>query len=133
MKKTTPIIVIVDDDSDDTFFMTEAVTTVNQRARLLTYLNPVEAMRTLTVEQSVLPDVIFMDINMPMKNGFECLHELRKSALFGQTAIIMYSTTMTPEMTRELVDSGASLTFQKPIHPNDYDGLVRYVLERHIV
>lgn len=132
MKKSNLTIVIIDDDPDDTFFMREALGTVNLKVRLVTFLNPVEALRTLTLEKSVLPDVIFMDINMPLKNGFECLRELRKSERFDKSAIVMYSTAMTPGMTRELVALGASHTFVKPIHPDGYQGMVRHVLKGHI-
>ncbi len=67
----------------------------------------IEKLKTLPV----LPDLIFMDINMPRMNGLECLAEIRRDANFSQIPVIMLSTsTEEIEVTRSL---GAKAYIQK--------------------
>jgi CheY-like chemotaxis protein len=70
----------------------------------------VDALEKLHAQKD-LPDVIFMDVNMPRMNGIECLKELNKSAL-QSIPVIMYSTSS--HYKRECLDNGAVDYIEKP-------------------
>ncbi|MCD6017305.1 MAG: rcp1 2 [Bacteroidetes bacterium] len=90
-------ILLADDNRDDRFFFKDALgdltiptvlTTVEDGERLLTYLN----MNTVK-----LPDVLFLDINMPRINGSECLKAIKLNKLLQNLPVIIYSTSL-PEL-----------------------------------
>lgn len=70
-------------------------------------------MRHLRQSQD-LPDVIFLDLNMPRKNGFECLKEIRSNPTFKNIAIIVFSTSMQSDVTDMLYLNGAQYYIRKP-------------------
>jgi DNA-binding NtrC family response regulator len=122
-------VVLIDDDSDDIRFMEEAINSIDQNINLISFVNPIEAIRFLSAERNQVPDLVFIDINMPLKRGDECLLELRNIRHLNGLPIIMYSTTMSKTMTRELMEAGATATFQKPILLREYKSLLLNVFE----
>ena len=121
----TTRILLADDDPDDCFFFQEALQkidfpiqlkTVHDGDMLLSYLNKV----------SPLPDILFLDLNMPKKNGFMCLQEVRKNPDWSTLFIVMYSTYLDNQLIETLADSGANHFIQKPAK---FDLLVK-MLER---
>lgn len=61
-----------------------------------------------------MPDVIFLDLNMPRKNGKECLRELRASKQFDFTPIVIFTTSLNPIDIQETYNQGASFFMRKP-------------------
>lgn len=120
-------IVLIDDDSDDIRFMEEAIDNVEPGTNLISFDNPLEAMHFLSTGSP--PDLVIIDMNMPLKRGDECLSDLRKLDQLKDVAIIMYSTTMTSDMTRQLLNAGATAAFQKPILAVEYGHLLQNVFE----
>src|SRR5688572_9855832 len=94
--------------------------TTDPNIHCLSYSNSVDAVKELRKKQSAIPDYIFLDINMPMISGPECLLELRKIEELAQVPIIMFSTTMTEVDTVRLMKMGATFTFEKPSDLNGY-------------
>ena len=121
-------VVIIDDDSDDLEIMKEALNQVDSSLLCISFVYPDEAIRLLSKELILLPDFIFIDINIPRISGHECLYRLREIREFDGIPIIMYSTSMPPVVAQTLRSNGANFTFQKPFEFADY---VR-ILERII-
>jgi CheY-like chemotaxis protein len=86
------IIVYVDDDRDDVDIFCDALRTVNQAIRCMIARDGEEAL-TLLEHTPVKPNFIFLDINMPVMNGKECLVELKRRQELKNIPVIMYSTT----------------------------------------
>jgi CheY-like chemotaxis protein len=86
------LILIIDDDSEDSELFCEAVSEVDATISCLKAKDGKEALRLLN-GMSTLPDYIFLDINMPIMNGRECLVEIKKNRRFSSIPVIMYSTT----------------------------------------
>ena len=78
MTKEYISIVLADDDSDDRMFFKDAFEELKIKTKVKTFTNGVELMNYLNIEDTVLPNVLFLDLNMPKKNGFECLKEIKK-------------------------------------------------------
>lgn len=90
------LILNVDDDRDDGEFFGDAIKAVNPEIPFALFANGEELLRYLKKSASS-PDYIFIDINMPKMNGYECAEEIRSIYPTGETQIVMYSTAFNPE------------------------------------
>jgi CheY-like chemotaxis protein len=81
-----------------------------------------ELMNILHSPPNPLPDIIFLDINMPRKNGFECLEEIKKDAILKKLPIIIFSTTSQDLYIDKTYNDGANYYISKP---NDHGKLKR--------
>lgn len=86
-------ILLADDDTDDCIFFIEALKEYHLTSSLTTVHNGEELMQTLTTEPNFLPHVLFLDINMPRKNGFECLIEIKANLKLKDLPVVMFSTS----------------------------------------
>jgi CheY-like chemotaxis protein len=86
------IILAVDDDPEDFEFFFDAVKEIDNSIIVLKATNGQEALQILE-NHMLMPDYIFLDINMPMMDGKTCLHEIKKSKKLQEIPVVMYSTT----------------------------------------
>src|SRR6201991_4710743 len=86
-------ILLVDDDLDDIDFFQEALHEIDSRIQLHSAKNGLSALEFLRKTQTITPNLIFLDINMPEMNGWQCLKELKGSPLLKQIPVILYSTS----------------------------------------
>ena len=114
MTKEYISIVLADDDSDDRMFFKDAFEELKIKTKVKTFTNGVELMNYLNIEDTVLPNVLFLDLNMPKKNGFECLKEIKKNDRFKDIAIAIYSTSSSEEHIEETFINGANIYIKKP-------------------
>src|SRR6186713_2149083 len=84
-------IYLIDDDSDDQELFTSALSLVDSSVICRTETNGLKALDQLT-NQQVFPDLIFVDLNMPLMNGFEFLEFMQRSYLHKPIPIVVYST-----------------------------------------
>jgi CheY-like chemotaxis protein len=112
LKKFTNII-LVDDDCDDRDLFIEAVSSIHPFADIVSKKDGEELMDYLS-SSSAMPDIIFLDLNMPRKNGKECLTELRANKKFRTTPIIIFTTSLNPVDVQETFNEGASFFMRKP-------------------
>ena len=106
-------IILAEDDEDDSLFFEEALNSVSDPPSLLRAKDGVELTELLT-EHSPLPDLVFMDLNMPRKNGAQCLVEIREQKSLDKVPVIVLSTSNSPDIIDQMYDSGANLYIQKP-------------------
>ena len=85
------VILYADDDEDDRLTFAEMLSEIDPAIKLIQAEDGLHTMDFL--ENGNLPDFIFLDINMPVLNGYETLAEIRKDARFLKTKVIMFSTT----------------------------------------
>tara|TARA_R110002020_G_scaffold167376_1_gene355626 strand:+ start:515 stop:961 length:447 start_codon:yes stop_codon:yes gene_type:complete len=112
---TGPIkLLLADDDVDDRFFFKDSLSKIPIETNLTTVTNGVELMNLLLTSKTALPDVIFLDLNMPMKSGFECLAEIMAHEKFKNLPIIIYSTSMDEPVVNSLYEQGAFHYIRKP-------------------
>ncbi len=109
-----PIFVLLaDDDKDDRFFFKKALNDITIATVLKIVPNGESLMEYLSQHQKNLPDVLFLDLNMPRKNGNECLVEIKANAKFKDMPVIIYSTSLREEVADVLYQSGAHYFLQK--------------------
>ena len=86
------VILYADDDEDDREIFVEILKNIDEGIRLV---QAEDGFHTLTILDSIdLPDIIFLDINMPVLNGYETLAEIRKDKRFSQVKVVMFSTAI---------------------------------------
>ena len=119
-------IILADDDEDDRLFFTDAFSELKINTKVNTYNDGVELMNYLNSDDAILPQVLFLDLNMPKKNGIECLHEIKSNSKFEDIAIAIYSTSSSEEHIEETFVSGANIYIKKP---NDFDNLKKILSE----
>ncbi len=120
MNKEYMHIILADDDEDDRLFFTDAFEELKINTKVKTYNDGAELMDYLNNEDSILPEILFLDLNMPKKNGLECLHEIKANPRFGNIAIAIYSTSSSEEHIEETFVNGANIYIKKP---NDFNTL----------
>ncbi|MBC8110037.1 MAG: response regulator [Verrucomicrobia bacterium] len=86
-------LLLADDDKDDRFFFEEALEELQVSIHLTT-VNDGEQLTQLLIQQMTklpnqLPDVLFLDLNMPRKNGFECLAEIKRTKKLQHLPVII--------------------------------------------
>ncbi|MFC3813209.1 response regulator [Lacihabitans lacunae] len=83
-----------------------------------------------------LPDVLFLDLNMPRKNGFECLTEIRLNTTLDDLPIIIFSTSFEQEVVNRLYLNGAKYFILKPAEFSQFKNIIhktiRLILEGNI-
>ncbi len=120
MEKEYIHIILADDDEDDRLFFTDAFSELKISTKVQTYNDGVELMNHLNEDDVVLPNVLFLDLNMPRKNGIECLQEIKSNDKFKDIAIAIYSTSSSEEHIEETFVLGANVYIKKP---NDFNTL----------
>lgn len=83
-------ILLVDDDKDDRFFFARALKALSIPTILVTISDGEQLMSYLSKNSEQLPDVLFLDLNMPRKNGNECLSEIKLNKKIKQLPVILY-------------------------------------------
>ena len=89
------LILNVDDDSDDREFFNDAIREVDPEIHCILFQSGDELLKFLA-QKAMAPDYIFIDINMPRMNGYECAQEIKSKYISSDTHIVMYSTSFNP-------------------------------------
>ena len=121
-------ILLADDDTDDCFFFKEALRELLLYTKLTTVQDGEQLMQLLTNETNVLPHVLFLDLNMPRKNGFECLTEIKLSKKLKQLPVIVFSTSFEQEVVNQLYKNGAQYFIRKPSEFSQFKNIIQLSL-----
>jgi len=121
-------IFLAEDDYDDCYLFQYTLKEMNRPFLLTTVKNGEDLMNLLSGENTTLPDFIFLDINMPRKNGFECLKEIKESARLQHLIVIILSTSFTPMIGEQLFKGGAQYYIRKPNDVIQFQKVIEHVL-----
>lgn len=123
------IALLIDDDPDDIQILTESIEEFDATIICHPYVDSLEAIAWLKLEPIVVPDYIFIDINMPKLDGVECLRIIRAKRHLDSSVVTILSTGMTLEMQSKVMALGANFAFRKPYNFAGYLRLVRSVFQ----
>ena len=118
-------ILLADDDKDDCLLFEEALEELALNTTLVTMHEGEQLMRHLETVSANLPHVLFLDLNMPRKNGFECLTEIKKHPTLEKLPVIIFSTSYDPEKANMLYNTGANYYICKPSDFEDLKKVIR--------
>ena len=108
------LLFLVDDDPDDQHVFAEALSEIDTDVNLVTASNGLEALETLKRNHSRLPDLIFLDLNMPKMNGKQFLKEIKSLSPFRDIPVVIYSTSSAKMDMDETLAMGAEGFIVKP-------------------
>jgi CheY-like chemotaxis protein len=113
-QKKTPIrILLADDDKDDRFFFDKALKTLPIPTELSSVEDGKKLMIYLIKNSKQLPDILFLDLNMPLKNGSVCLEEIKANQKLKQLPVVIYSTSLHEDVAELLFQKGAHYYVRK--------------------
>ena len=118
-------ILIADDDSDDIEFLTEAINSVLPSTNIASVKDGVAALRH--IKTSSPPDIIFLDLNMPLKNGLEVLKDIHNHELLHNTPIVIYSTSNKLKDIDEAYNHNAAFYIVKPASFKELSKIIKTV------
>lgn len=107
-------VLLADDDLDDCLFFKDALEELSISAQLTTVHDGEELMNYLKQNEEHQPHVLFLDINMPRKNGPECLSEIKSNKKLKNLPVVMFSTSNSWDTINTLFRSGANIYIHKP-------------------
>lgn len=113
MKFKEKHILLADDDEDDRMFFSDVLKEISSAIKLTTAHDGGHLMQVLKKLTS-LPDVLFLDLNMPIKNGYECLNEIRQCPLLRKLPVVVLSTSNDNVSVEKVFEGGADLYVCKP-------------------
>ncbi|MEI6946826.1 response regulator [Paraflavisolibacter sp. H34] len=111
--KRSVLFYLVDDDADDASIFEEVLLEVAPAACLQWAKDGEEALELLRAAE-VLPDLVFLDLNMPRLNGMECLKQLKSESRLQEIPVIMYTTSSQAKDIEEALLTGALCFITKP-------------------
>jgi len=107
-------LLLADDDPDDCIFFKEALEELPLSSTLSTVKDGAELMQWLVAERENFPDLLFLDLNMPRKNGLECLSEIKLLKNLTNLPVIIFTTSFDPAIVDSLYEKGAHYYVRKP-------------------
>jgi CheY-like chemotaxis protein len=107
-------IFLADDDIDDRELFEDALREVCTETILTVARNGNELMSKLDKAVPAVPDLIFLDLNMPVKNGFECLAEIKAANTLKDIKIVIFSTSSEADSMNKVYEQGADFYICKP-------------------
>lgn len=113
MTSTLPNILLIDDDADDQEIFLSALAFIDNSIRCSLAANGQEGIQHLAASES-LPDIIFLDLNMPVMNGMQFLQELKGSHRARHVPVVIYSTASDQQTIRQALELGAFQFYTKP-------------------
>ncbi|CAM3551883.1 response regulator [Flavobacterium chungbukense] len=114
-------IILAEDDKDDQELFIDALEAADVPSEVVTVENGQELIDTLRDETQPDPDIIFIDVNMPVKGGRKALEEIKSDKELKDIPAVMLSTWNHPSDIEDTFDKGADLYVQKP---NSFGGFV---------
>jgi len=125
MTKKTIHILLADDDPDDCFIFSTIsheldnvqTTCLNDCRTLLQFL-----------EKNIPPDLIFLDLNMPILSGQDCLKDIKQHVDWKNIPVVIYSTASRIEIIEECKQLGADLYIVKPTKTNDLRNAIAFAI-----
>lgn len=137
MTNTLKIILAEDDLEDQTFFKS-AILKLPISTMITTFRNGDELMDYLITNSSSAgsADILFLDLSMPYKTGFECLLEIKENAILKDLRVVLFTCSFTRDIEFEqdlinrLTRMGAAGFIRKPNSFGELTNIIETTLNR---
>ena len=118
----------IDDDEDDRDFFCLAIQAISPDMECVFAKDGVHAIEELQKDPLFIPDFIFIDMNMPMMDGKQCLTAIRRIERLNNIPVYIYSTSGTPKLISEILALGAKEFLLKPTNMNALEQLLKGIV-----
>lgn len=127
--RSEPIhLLLADDDNDDCLLFEEALKELDQSTHLTMVNDGEQLMKYLNKKTPPIPFVLFLDLNLPRKNGIECLQEIKADRELRHLHVIIYSTSAELDMVNLLYRSEAQYYIRKPAEFSQLKKVINHAL-----
>lgn len=123
------VLLCIDDDLEDFELLREAVQTINFTYTCVPATNSEEGLAML---KKIKPAMVFLDINMPRKDGKEILKIIRQDRSLDEIPICIFSTSITPNEATLYIEMGANHCLQKPDSFNELCSALKLLFQNRI-
>jgi CheY-like chemotaxis protein len=120
---------LADDDLDDASLFQDALMEVDNSIGFQYAKDGQETLNILKEGNSSLPDIIFLDLNMPRMDGKECLKQLKQDTELSRIPVIMYTTSSQAKDIEETMMSGALCFITKPSSMNELKKILFTIIQ----
>ncbi len=124
-------ILLVDDDEDDRGFIFEALESLNMNTELYQVENGKACLEFLERADRSYPHLIFLDLNMPIMNGLQCLDSIRKDKNAKNIFVAIYSTSSAEKDIEDTFTKGANIYINKPSDFSDIKAALKEVIKTY--
>jgi len=121
-------VLLIEDDEIECIKFNRVLDAMDTRFNLTLAKNGEEALR-LMQEQSALPDVIFLDLNMPKMNGMEFLKVLKNDAMLKYIPAMILTTSNNQNDILACYKIGIAGYILKPLRYEDYKEKIRIAVD----
>lgn len=104
-------VFLAEDDADDFYFFNSALLSLSKSVDVVRTADGVMLLSLL--ESSLKPDIIFIDLNMPFKDGLGCLKAIKSNRKYSFVPVIMFSSSSSATDIDACYDNGADFYFVK--------------------
>lgn len=119
-------ILLADDDQSDCVLFKDALEELPVSTHLIIVNNGEQLIEELSRKGKKLPDVLFLDLNMPRKNGFAALGEIKRNTSLEKLPVVIISTSNELETIKKVFRDAAHYYICKPV---DFSHLKRVIYE----
>ncbi|MBS1741412.1 MAG: response regulator [Bacteroidetes bacterium] len=127
--KYRKIVFLIDDDADDQEIFSDALQRSGREVECVFANDGIHALEKIQADITFVPDLIFIDLNMPRMNGQECLHQIKKIDRLKSVPIYMYSTTADPSSIHSTKELGAVDFIVKPTTISQLTAILSNILK----
>lgn len=122
-------IIIADDDTDDQSFILDALRRndfpgvfkcLSDGAELVSYLK--------NSNYPTVPGLIVLDLNMPFKDGYTALAEIKKEPLLKEIPVAVLTSSVRSEDEKKCYAMGCDKYYQKPLSLSGYDKVAENII-----
>lgn len=113
---------------DDAVFIREILKNITESAGGQCVGEAENGRDALELVRKTLPDLIFLDLVMPLKNGFEIIDEIKE--IWPEAKIVVCSTLDQPDIIKKLNDKSISGYFSKPFSKSEIDEFIKKELSQ---
>lgn len=124
-------VFLVDDDADDQLLFVDAVKSISEDITYTVSSTAVEAITKLK-KTDYFPDIIFLDLNMPLMNGFEFLMNIKKEVKLQKIPIVIFTTSNSPFHAERTYYLGANAFFPKPASFKELCNKLQHILQKDL-
>ena len=122
-------VLLTDDDRDDRDLFSEALASIDPAIDYHWAEHGRQALQLLDSNAIDKPDIIFLDINMPIMNGWELLSKLKQDSAFHDVPVIMYTTSSEAKDRKIALELGALCFVTKPDNFKSVKSLLQIVVQ----
>ena len=122
-------IILIDDDIDHIDLQKLAFKQIIPEAHCISFIYPDDAIKIIS-SIALPPDYVFIDFNLPGKQGIECLYFLRNDSKYKETRIVICANEVQGVVQEALKEAGANFVFKKPPNLAGYRSMIRSMLSQ---